>query len=158
MHLKHADFMFQKKKIPLLSGNEETNTVCTCIRSSIVGKHVTTNPRDCDAISAEFQVAIAVIQCYWQDESIPSKYQPQLERRRTPGSASNMNTTLSPTAMQTLQQVALDGVSVSDVHGLGATSQHAGNPNNNRLVRNLSCGFSVSYKLIFSYPSRLVST
>ena len=44
-----------------------------------------------------------------------------------------MNTTLSPTAMQTLQQVALDGVSVSDVHGLGATSQHAGNPSDNSL-------------------------
>jgi hypothetical protein len=35
--------------------------------------------------------------------------------------------------MQTLQQVALDGVSVSDVHGLGTTSQHAENPHNNSL-------------------------
>lgn len=54
------------------------------IIQSVVGKHVTINTRDCDAISAESQVAIAVIQCYWQDESIPSKYQPQLEGRRTP--------------------------------------------------------------------------
>ncbi|KAF8501473.1 hypothetical protein F5888DRAFT_1233662 [Russula emetica] len=39
----------------------------------------------------------------------------------------------NPTAMQTLQQVVLDGVSVSDVHGLGATSQYAGHPHNNSL-------------------------
>jgi hypothetical protein len=55
-----------------------------------------------------------------------------------PFSASNMNATLipafnPPTAMQTLQQVALDGVSVSDVHGLGATSQHVGHTHNNSL-------------------------
>jgi hypothetical protein len=57
-----------------------------------------------------------------------------------PGSASNMNATLiqafndfNPTAMQTLQQVALDGVSVPDVHGLNATSQHAGLPHNSSL-------------------------
>lgn len=56
-----------------------------------------------------------------------------------PGSASNMNATLSgiqafnPPAMQTLQQVVLDGVSVSDVPRLGATSQHAGLPHNSSL-------------------------
>lgn len=56
-------------------------------------------------------------------------------------SASNMNTTLiqafNPTAMQTpwqtLQQVVSDGVSVSDAHGLGATSQHAWSSQNNSL-------------------------
>ena len=54
-----------------------------------------------------------------------------------PGSASNMNATLiqpsNPAAMQTLQQVVLDGVSVSD--GLSATSQHAGFAHNNSLGR-----------------------
>lgn len=54
-----------------------------------------------------------------------------------PGSASNMNATpiqaFNPPAMQTLQQVVLDGVSVSDVHGLSATSQHAGHAHDNSL-------------------------
>ncbi|KAN0120893.1 hypothetical protein V8E52_004162 [Russula decolorans] len=50
-----------------------------------------------------------------------------------PGSASNMNATLNPPAMQTLQQVVLDGVSVSDVDGLSATSQHAGRAHNTSL-------------------------
>ena len=55
-----------------------------------------------------------------------------------PFSTSNMNATLIPsfnpsTPMQTLQQVVLGGVSGSDVHGLGATSQHVGHPHNNDL-------------------------
>jgi hypothetical protein len=58
---------------------------------------------------------------------------PNSREGASPRSASNMNATLiqtfNPTAMPTLQQVVLDGVSVSDVHGLGATSQH--HPHNN---------------------------
>jgi hypothetical protein len=67
----------------------------------------------------------------------PPNINPNSGEGAGPGSASNMNATLiqafNPTAMQTLQQVVLDGVSVSDVHGLGATSQYAGHPHNNSL-------------------------
>jgi hypothetical protein len=64
----------------------------------------------------------------------PPNINPNSGEGAVPFSASNMNATLiqafNPTiAMQTLQQVALDGVSVSDVHGLGATSQHVGHHN-----------------------------
>src|SRR5882757_10349452 len=67
----------------------------------------------------------------------PPNINPNSAEGAGPRSASNMNATLNqpfnPTAMQTLQQVALDGVSVPDVHGLGATSQHAGLPPDNSL-------------------------
>lgn len=65
----------------------------------------------------------------------PPNIYPNSGEGAVPGSASNMNATLirqpfNPTTMQTLQQVVLDGVSVSNVHGLGATSQHAGHSHN----------------------------
>jgi hypothetical protein len=67
----------------------------------------------------------------------PPNISPNSWEGADPGSASNMNATLTqafnPTAIQTLQQVVLDGVSVSDVHGLGTTSQDAGLPHNNSL-------------------------
>jgi len=70
----------------------------------------------------------------------PPNIDPNSVEGADPGSAPNTNATLiqafmdfNPTAMQTLQQVALDGVSVSDVHGLSATSQHAGLPHNSSL-------------------------
>lgn len=72
----------------------------------------------------------------------PPNIYPYSEEGAGPGPASNMNATLTqafnnfnPTAMQTPQQVVLDGVSVSDVHGLSAsaTSQHAGHVHDNGL-------------------------
>jgi hypothetical protein len=67
----------------------------------------------------------------------PPNISPNSGEGAAPFSASNMNATpiqaFNPPAMQTLQQVALNGVSVSGVHGLGATSQHAGNSHNNSL-------------------------
>jgi hypothetical protein len=67
----------------------------------------------------------------------PPNINPNSGEGAGPGSTSNMNATVvqafNHTAVQTLQQVVLGGVSVSDVHGLGATSQHAGLPHDNSL-------------------------
>lgn len=71
----------------------------------------------------------------------PPIINPSSRESAGPSPASNMNATLTttgiqtfnPAAMQTLQQVVLDGVSGSDTHGLGATSQHAGHPHNDGL-------------------------
>jgi hypothetical protein len=68
----------------------------------------------------------------------PPNISPNSGEGAGPSSASNMNATLiqafNPTAIQTLQQVVLGGVSVSDVHEPGATtSQDAGLPHNNNL-------------------------
>lgn len=102
-----------------------------------------TRLRCCNAVSVGSQAATAVIRpesdVTGRMNPSPPNINPNSVEGAVPGSASNMNATLSgiqafnPPAMQTLQQVVLDGVSVSDDPGLGATSQHAGLPHTSSL-------------------------
>jgi len=105
-------------------------------------------PRDCIAtayvVSVGSQAATAVIRPEFDVTGRMNPSHPNIDldlgESADPGSASNMNAAtltgiqaFDSTAIQTLQQVVLDGVSVSNVHGLGATSQYAGQPHNNSL-------------------------